>query len=212
MTRHAAPLALVALLAAVGCGHSTTVTAADGSKVTMSSSTAGGTTTFEANGKDGTHSTWSSDANGNTKFEGTDKNGQHVTETIDKNGISMKSSDGTSVQAAAGIVKEADLGVPFYPGSQESAAAGIPSMISEDPKTKTKTVVSSRTTKDDPDKVVEFYKDKIQNPKPASVSTPPSKMATLSGNLSDGSEFGLLVSNDGKSDTTIALTVKSKKG
>jgi hypothetical protein len=74
--------------------------------------------------------------------------------TTDSSGTT-KTADKASGDAAGGV-SEADLGVPFYPGSTDKAAA-----MSKVDTSEGTNFVSTRTTTDATDKVVAFYKDAI---------------------------------------------------
>lgn len=180
--------AIVSILCAVtliGCGHKEAVVVGpDGSSATVTQDNGGDKTTINVTGKDG----------------------EKVSETISKDGVTMSDSKGESMTMSAGAVTEKDLGLPFYPGSSESKT-GM-SMIT---KTQDDTaVVCTRTTKDDPSKVVDFYKDKITDGKPVSMSGGGITSASVSGKL-NGNDVSVSATNDGKSDTVVMVSVGSKK-
>jgi|GEM_PF-2393859 len=188
---------LVSALVATGCGSGTTVVGANGEKATISqngqSVTAtdnqGNTATYTQNGQGATIS----DSKG-------DK------ETIDKNGqMSLKKANGDTADIGGNIL-ESDLGLPFYPGSVERPGASATATENG-----VKTVMSSRTTKDDPSKVDAFYKDKIQDAKDSTVNSGGMNMASVSGKLSDGSEVTVVATKSGSDDTSIMVTVKHSK-
>lgn len=96
-----------------------------------------------------------------------DKQGGNVTVTT-KDGTYTSTNDGKSIQARTAdgktmtmdveaSVSEADLGMPFYPGSAES---GKGSKMEVNGK---KSISSIRTTSDSPEKVIEFYKSRLAN-------------------------------------------------
>ena len=226
---------LFAALAAVvvaGCGHKdeTVVTGVDGSKMTIKDTGSTGGMVIEGEGKDGSKVTETVDGNSGVKIEGTgkdgttysqttnaagttiqgtDKNGNKVSETINGNGMSASDGKGNSTNMGAGVVTESALGLPFYPGSEEGKDSGL-SMKSEDPKAKS--VISSRSTKDDPDKVIAFYKDKITGGQSSSANAGGTKVAGITGGkLSNGAEANVTAINDGKRDTVIMVTVKIPK-
>lgn len=178
----------IAVIASLGCSH--TVTTADGSKVTV-----------EPGGK-----FQSTDSNGNTATV-TD-NGQKVT-VQSKNGsseyeasngtVKAHDSKGNSVEIGTGV-SEADLGLPFYPGSTETKD----SLKSNTDKGTT--VQSVRLTADDPAKVVAFYTDKLGKPASSMTSDSMTMATWKSGKRS-------VVVMMGKQDASnkISLTVVNEK-
>jgi hypothetical protein len=201
-------LSVLASVFVIGCGHKdeVVVNGADGSKVSMSQGP-GGSTTFKGVGQDGSQVTETVNGNGGATIDATDKNGVKATEKIDANGISASDSKGDSYHMGSGAVAEADLGVPFYPGSSE-AKDGMTAVTQDD---KGKGAISSRTTKDDPAKVIEFYKDKIPGGKTSTATFNGTTMATISGKLASGAEISVTAQNDGKKDTAIMVTSQTKK-
>ncbi|HTQ12210.1 MAG TPA: hypothetical protein VMI31_19255 [Fimbriimonadaceae bacterium] len=188
-------VALAGLLA--GCGSGTTVVGANGEKATISNNgqsvtatdSQGNTATYAQNGNTATYS----DSKGNTA-------------TIDKNGqAEIKQANGDSAKIGASV-SESDLGVPFYPGSVEKPNASMTS--TENGET---TVVSNRTSKDDPAKVGSFYKDKIKDPKDSTVNASGMNMETVTGKLDDGSEISVVASKNNSDDTQIMVSVKHPK-
>lgn len=179
---------LFAGIAISGCSHS--VTTSDGSKVTFEPG--GKIETTDAKGNKATVSgngdkmTIESE-NGKTQYEAT--NG--TVKAHDDKGNSMEMGTGVS---------EADLGVPFYPGSVETKDS-IKSTTD-----KGTTVMSNRTTTDDPAKVLEFYTGKLGKPE---TSVNAKDMTMASWKAGKKSET-LMVSKDGTSNK-ISLTVVNEK-
>jgi hypothetical protein len=120
--------------------------------------------------------------------------------------MSVKDSKGDSTEINTGSVTEDILGLPFYPGSDEAKSG---SMISETPDAKS--VVSTRTTKDDPDQVAAFYKDKVPGISNSSTTTGDSKMVIMSGKTASGVETSVMASKKGSEDTTIMVQTKTTK-
>ncbi len=100
-------------------------------------------------------------------------------------------------------VTEADLGMPFYPGSIEK---GTSSNVMET--LKDRTVYSDRTAADDVKLVAEFYKRKLAGGHADSLT--PSVMA-VTGSLKDGSMVMIEVSKSGPKQTEIGITVHLNK-
>lgn len=163
--------------------------------------------------KDG--GTVSTDGNGNTIV--TDKDGNKTEVSGQGGNWSAKSSDGTEVNIGEGgtrvknakgevstmgisAVTEAEMGLPYYPGS--SAIAGRDIKSNADGK---QSLMSVRTSSDKPAKVTAFYKDKIKNPVTADMGD----MSSVSGALEDGRQVAILVSaSNGNSEITITVTTK----
>jgi hypothetical protein len=166
MNRTRTLFAVSALMFALGCKHE--VTGPDGTKVTTES---GGVTTVENDKVKATYS----DNGKKMVVEG--KDGSKATLTEDGKMVGT-SKDGS--YEINGKVSEADLGVPFYPGSTEA-----PGSMKVDEKGK-KMVSSSRQTSDPGSKVVEFYISKLGKPESKmesgdiSVATWKSPKVTLS--------------------------------
>src|SRR5687768_14875819 len=118
----------------------------------------------------------------------TTPDGTSVTMTQDDKGTTgadiKVSSTGGDVKASVGGVTEDDLGLPFYTGSAEdSMGASSNSEVSGQ-----KVVVSMRTTKDDPSKVIDFYKEKVKKPIPSVTDAGGMKTGGLSGELDNGAK------------------------
>lgn len=172
-------LILAAALSA-GCGNSeTTVVGSNGETVTTSKS--GGTTTYS------------------------DNKGNSATVSEDGKQMTFKNEKGESGTIGQGV-SEADLGLPFYPGSVDKPGASVKFEQAGE-----KTVASSRTSKDEPAQVVAFYKDKIEDPKDSSVNSGDMKMGSLGGKLKDGAEVAIMASKTGSAETDVVVTVKHKK-
>src|SRR4051812_26913706 len=77
--------------------------------------------------------------------------------TLNNDGSSMTVTNDKGEKTSIGAaVSEGDLGLPFYPGSTEQKGG---STVQDLPKQKI--VMSVRTSKDDPEQVGKFYKDKL---------------------------------------------------
>lgn len=100
-------------------------------------------------------------------------------------------------------VTESDLGLPFYPGSTEDAS-GTKFMDTA----KDTTVLSKRSTKDSPKKVIDFYISKVQHGSRAVVA---SEGEQGEGHLSDGSLATFLAMRSGPSSTDIQVTIYRRK-
>lgn len=177
-------LALFAIALTAGCGKKddVVITGPDGTKITA-------------------------DQNGTSMTIKDDKGNVATINTDDKGGMSMSDGKGGTVELGTGNVSEADLGVPFYPGSADGTA-GMSSKVETD---KEKIVTSMRTSKDDPSKVLEFYQPKVMNPTQSSATSGPTKVASISGTLEHGTEITIGATKDGDNDTQIIVTAKHKK-
>lgn len=177
-------IALFAIAFSAGCGKKddVVIVGPDGTKITAD--------------QDGTSMTIK-DEKGNVSTFNADNKG----------GMSMSDGKGGTIEVGQGNVSEADLGVPFYPGSSEGTA-GMTNKIEND---KEKIVTSVRTSKDDPSKVHEFYQPKVMNPSQSSATGGSTKVASISGTLEHGTEITIGATKDGDNDTQIVVTTKHKK-
>jgi hypothetical protein len=157
-----------------GCGskEETTIVGADGSSVTASKD--GKSMTI--NTPDGTANI---DTSGNGKTTFKDEKGNEA-------------SWGASVN-------EADLGVPFYPGSTEKPNESM--TTSSNGK---KSILSRRTTTDEPDKVIAFYKDKVKDGKDSTATVGDMKTAALNGKAGNG-EVSVTATKQGSGNTDISI-------
>jgi hypothetical protein len=171
-------LAALAAVLLIGCGpkDETVVVGPDGSKMTSS--------------KDG------------NQVKVTGPHGE-MTADSDKGTFTMKDDKGNEV-TTGGTVTEADLGVPFYPGSKEKPNANF--LATENGK---KSVVCTRTTSDAPDKVIEFYKDKVEQASTSSGAVGDMHSATLSGKVKGG-EITVTAVKQGDADTDISIGFREK--
>ena len=156
-------------------------------------------------GPDGTKITADQDG---TSMTIKDEKGNVSTFNADnKGGMTMSDGQGGKLEFGQGNVSEADLGVPFYPGSSEGTA-GMTSKVETD---KEKVVTSVRTSKDDPSKVLAFYQPKVMNPSQSSATSGSTKVASISGTLENGTDITIGATKDGDNDTQIIVTAKQKK-
>jgi hypothetical protein len=171
-------LAALALLL-TGCHHDDVVYSADGKTVTVSKDGSGSTIT----GPDGTKVNISGDG---TKMTGTNDKGESF--------------------SVGGGVSEADLGLPYYPGSEEQKGSSSTQDLP-----KQKIVMCIRTSKDDPEKVGEFYKDKMEGQSPSNSTAGDVKVMSMLGKLKNGSEASVSATRQGSKDTLINVMVTTKK-
>ncbi|MBS1721899.1 MAG: hypothetical protein JSS66_02710 [Armatimonadetes bacterium] len=166
-----------------------------------------GGTTFD----DGKGNKVSVDANG-TKMSATDDKGNSSSLEGNTAGGTVKVTDAqgkTSTMTSGTTVSEADLGLPFYPGSSEKSTGSIKTDTPENT-----TVMSARSTADDPLKVSEFYKAKLKNATASSVSSDASKSEMVSGELENGAkvQVGAVKNKDATTtDITVVVTLEKKK-
>lgn len=153
-------------------------------------------------GPDGEKVTRSMDG---TKTTYTDGKGNTAEVTQDGNNVSVKDDKGNTFNAG-GTVSEADMGLAFYPGSSEKPNG---SMVAESNGEKFITCV--RTSKDDPEKVAEFYKGMLEGVSVTTNNSNDMKMAMLSGGkLKDGAEVTITAIKQKDQDTDISIGVKRK--
>jgi hypothetical protein len=134
-----------------------------------------------------------------------DTKGGEASETGHRKGTVVSESK-VNLGGAGTTLSEAELGLPFYPGSVEEPGRSVD--MSRAGET---TVSSARTTKDDPEAVTKFYKDKVSDPQPTAVNSGNSKMATVNGSLKDGGEVSVIATRRGAEDTEILVMVRRKK-
>ncbi len=179
---------IVSLVVISGCGAQKTVAVGpNGEKVTT----------------DGSGNIVVDDGKGNVTEMKSDKDGSVTVKTKEgaeatysKDGMSGTNEKGEKFEFGKSEVTEAEIGLAFYPGS---------SATNEDMKMEEKgkkTFLSTRTTSDDPSKVVDHYKSLLKD-----VSTFSSAdTATISGKLEDGRQVTIIaLKADGK--TRIQMTV-----
>jgi|GEM_PF-3904133 len=109
-------------------------------------------------------------------------------------------------ESSGSSVTEAQLGLPFYTGSQEMPNASATMEMPDG-----KSVRSVRTTKDDPVQVCNFYNDKIVNKQGTHSEASGNKAAGLTGKLGDGSDVAISALRNGSNDTIVTVTVSSHK-
>ena len=119
----------------------------------------------------------------------------------------MNDSKGNSLQMNPSAVSEEALGLPFYPGSEESKAGMT--ALSDTPDAKT--AMSTRTSKDDPDKIQAFYKDMVPGAATSSATMNDSKIESVSGKLANGAEVSIAITKKGSEDTQILVTVSLQR-
>jgi len=181
-------LAAAVVAASIVCGCSKpdiSVSDAQGNKVSVSGD--GTKSTFT--GADGKSATVQSDPSGG------------VTETV-------HDDKGTSTFQAGTTLTEADLGLPFYPGSVEKASSAVKTDTPEE------SVISiARTAPDGPSKVIAFYKDKVKSAVDSLHSGGGTEIGTLFGKLDSGADVNVVASREvGKTETVVSVTVSLKKG
>ena len=182
---------VLALLFAFGCGSKdkadVTINTGDGK---MSVQSSDGKSTVTAEGANGEKVTMDS-KNGEMSMTSTDKDGKKTSATIGGN---------TNIT-------EADLGVRFYPGSTEKPSEQM--KVDSDAE---KDIMTCRTTSDDPQKVSDFYKDKVKNFSTTSSTTGDMTMVVCGGELASGAKFSLtaMKKKDAK-DTEIRASSSLKK-
>lgn len=186
------------LLGAIGCssGSSSSVSVSDGrgNKVVVNGS--GGDTKVSFSGNNGEEITTQGS---NTVV--VEKDGSKSTIITNKDGSSSVSTkDGSASIGGNTQISESELGVPFYPGSIEKSGSNFKF---EGPKGNSYSC--TRTTDDTPEKVIEFYKSKVENP----ASALSDGSGSLSGKLASGATINVVAqTKDGKTDVIVTSTSK----
>jgi hypothetical protein len=122
----------------------------------------------------------------------------------DKGTFTSKDDKGNEF-TAGGQVTEADIGVPFYPGSKEKPNSSF--TATENGR---KSVLCVRTTPDDPEKVIAFYKDKLKDATTGTSSVGEMKTSSLTGKL-NGGDFTITAVKQGAADTDISIGYRAAK-
>ncbi len=174
--------AMLAAAAVVGCsGPNQTYTDGQGNKAVVS----GDGSTISVETKDGQKSTTDT-ASGKTTWTDGEKGG--------------------SMEAGAEVT-EAELGLPFYPGSTVQENSGMKMDTTEG---SIRTTV--RTTSDLPAKVAEFYKAKLKDAGAYSSSNDGNETSTVGGKLDDDRTASVVATRDkDATSTTISITVTQEK-
>ncbi len=126
---------------------------------------------------------------------------------IGKDGqVKMKAQgDGSSFENNTSA-RESDLGVPLYPGSKEITVASMKANTKDEAVT-----ISTRTTIDDPDKVIAFYRPLLTVKKTISVETDGAKKFEISGTTTSGLDLGISVERSAHGTETTVVIASSKK-
>lgn len=140
-----------------------------------------------------------------------DKDGQKATIESDEQGATVKvqSRDGDSTYESGATITEAELGLPFYPGSTEKPNGTI---RTDTPDGKSLTMI--RSTPDDPSKVVDFYKPKLKEAQTQTTSAEGTNHSMLFGKTESGSEVVITAvqQKDAKAtDVSVSVMVRKAK-
>jgi hypothetical protein len=181
-------IAGVALVALYGCKHEDTFTDANGNKVTV-----------DSNGANGGKMTFDDGKGGKTTI---DASGDGKSVTID-DGKGGKSTMGATT------VTEAELGVPYYPGST-AAENGDLKMDSAESSSYT----SIHDTSDGPQKVVDFYKGEFEKAGfKVSGSMVTGEIGTISGTKGENEQVSATCTHDkDKNVNKVMISHITKKG
>ena len=182
-------LVVLSVLIVVGCSKpQATVYSGEGGKVTTDGQ--GNTTVIDEKGnkidmkagEDG----WSTKSSDGSEIK------------VDSSGMTAKDAKGGTYSVGSSDVSEAELGLPFYPGSAPLAGRDMKADAGGK-----KTFVSARSTSDTVDKVVAFYRDKIKEP--TSTSTP--EMSAVGGKLEDGRQVAVMaIKKEGKVEIQVSVS------
>jgi len=119
--------------------------------------------------------------------------------------ISSTAVDGNKTELGAKVT-EAELGLPFYPGSIPAAKADFKASNSKE-----RSVSSNRTTPDSVDKVVDFYKAKLIKPGVEMMGSDSNAMVFMNGHLQNGGRVSMTIIRGAKAkETTISIGVGYK--
>ena len=132
-----------------------------------------------------------------------DAQGNKVTAT-DSGQVDVTANGSSATMGAS--VSEDDLGLPFYPGSVQDPKGSMLMTVGGE-----KTAVSTSTSEDDPEKVIAFYKDKVQEPVDSNSASGDTKLGTLHGKLKDGADVNVTADRKGAGDTHVFVSVKHPK-
>lgn len=138
---------------------------------------------------------------GSGHVEVTDKDGKKVTMDANQSGVTVTDEKGNTSSLGAGELTEATMNFPIYPGS--TALANGDSTISADGQT---IYLSNRETTDAPEKVIEFYKDKVKEPQ----TTVSGKLSMIQGKTDDGRTIAITAyDQNGKIKISLSITKKN---
>jgi len=186
-------LGILISLFLIGCNKpGVTVTGANGEKVTTDANGH-----VEVTDKDGKKVTYDADKNGNIDVKGDNGASMHV----DKGGMTVTDEKGNTSSVGAGEVTEATMSFPIYPGSTPIEHGD--STINADGQT---TYLSNRETADSPEKVIEFYKDKVKE----AQTTTSGKLSMIQGKTEDGRTVAITAyDQDGKIKISVSVVKKN---
>ena len=142
----------------------------------------------------------------------TGTNGDHFDLKADNGEMTLKATDsnGEKVDATLGksvVISEDELGVPFYPGSTVQGSSQMRAETDSE-----KNFVSCRITNDEPSKVIDFYKSKVNEYSTSESSTSDTVTGTCQGKLDSGAKFTLTADRKkGTEKTEIKIEVAVKK-
>ena len=185
-------VSIILVFGAIGCASKdhadVSITGENGEKISVNSKGATGSVSI-------------SGANGE-KVDFNAKNGEMSMSSTENNGAKTTATMGGNTS-----VTEADLGVPFYPGSTEKPAEQM--KVDTDKETD---FISARTTGDEPSKVSDFYKEKVKGSTTSAVNSGGLSMAICTGLLPSGAKYSMTAERkDGSNETLIKIGVTIKK-
>lgn len=138
--------------------------------------------------------------------------GSKTTVTTDSSGGGTVKMEGNGTSASIGggtTVTEADLGVPFYPGSAEKQGAAM----KVDTPTE-KSYMCVRTTSDEPAKVKEFYESKVAGLKFTVIEANGDSTAMGETKLENGAKVAISATRKKdatETEVTVAMGLEIKK-
>ena len=187
-------IAALVVVFAVGCGSKgTTVVSSDGGKVASD-----GSGNMTITDKEGNKVDYSADKDGS--WSAKTSKGEEI--QANKDGMTMTNEKGEVSSMSTSAVTEAELGLPFYPGSAPLKDRDM--KINADGK---QTYLSARSTSDSPEKVVEFFKSKVKT----ASSTSAEKFGSVIGKLEDGRDVNLMAMVKDDGTTEVQISVSGKK-
>ena len=136
-----------------------------------------------------------------------DSKGNKVDISQDGKTSTVETKDGKSEMVSGTSFTEAELGVPFYPGSKEAEGKGFKQTTPQG-----RSLMCVRMTDDAPSKVGEFYKDKFKVATNMS-SSDSGEMVNLVGQLPSGDTItvsGVRGKDDKETTVTIMVVAKQK--
>ncbi len=162
--------------------------------------------------------------NGSVSIKSSDSKGESATVDIEGGRLSAKSDDGNfSLNASAdnfrikaegregkfenGVtLTESELGVPFYPGSEEVTVATMRAESKDEA-----SCISTRTTNDLPQQVIDFYRSQMSVDQQTSSHDKSGEKTELKGRDRQGNDLSVSATREADSQRTGVVVVRVVK-